>query len=115
LFSQIESTFVVGSSDKLSKAEAELFGALLANRRLDETSDRELSDYSFIRTADLARALGEDGVSLRKRVDRLRKRIGPETIESVKWQGYRLSPALVQVPPAVIRSRTNAKKSRKKS
>jgi biotin operon repressor len=109
LFAQIESTFVVGASAKLSKSDAALFGVLLSQRRLDETADRELSVYRFMPTADLARALDEDEVSLRKRVDRLRKRIGPEAIESVKWKGYRLSPALIQVPPAVIRARAKAK------
>jgi biotin operon repressor len=115
LFAQIDSTFVVGESERLSKADAELFGALFAHRKLDETRDRELTDYSFMHTDDLANALGEDDVSLRKRVARLRKKIGAAAIESVKWRGYRLSPALVQVPPAVIRSRTNAKKSHKMS
>jgi biotin operon repressor len=113
-FSQIESTFVVGHSEKLSRADAVLFAALLAHRRLEETSNLDLADYSFMRTAELAKALDEDPASLRKRVDRLRKRIGPEAIESKKWQGYRLSPTLIQVPPAVIRSRTKARKSPKK-
>jgi len=115
LFSAVEDTFVVDGSAKLSKADAAVFSALLKHRRLDEAADRELQDYTFLDTDILAEAVGTNDVSLRKRILRLRKKIGAQAIDSIGWHGYRLSPYLIEAPHAVIRARLRSQQSRGES
>jgi biotin operon repressor len=115
LFSLVGDKVAFGRGVELSKAETKIFKFLLKQWLEDQGADKELSDYGYLRTEDITDALDTDDAALRKRVARLRKKVGRSIIESAKWNGYRLRPDLIQVPHAVIRANLNSKMSHSES